>query len=149
MNLKFPYALLPIGLILGASALITPPSATPADDSQPFKVTADILSQKYCSENDGNAYSMQFKLHICLKNQTDRKLIIVKQPGHGMFWLQIAADSKRFSAEEFEYHPFVDWIIFLSVRTGRNRKRNWIFPELTSQQSLQANRYKMKMNIGR
>ena len=45
-------------------------------------------------------------------NQTDRKLIVAKEIGHGVFYVHIAADAKSFSEEKYEYNPMVDWDSF-------------------------------------
>jgi hypothetical protein len=111
-----------LGLALITTSLAARSSGGPADDAQPFKVTAELISQKYCWSDSGKAYSMIFKIHMRLVNQTDRKLIVSKDPGHGMFWVVIATDAKHFGEKDFEYDPNVDWDNFFVGPDGKGPK---------------------------
>src|ERR1700733_2382025 len=111
-----------LSLAVTTAALITPSSAAPTDDAQSFKVTAEIINQTYCSSDSGKAYSMKFKMHMRFVNQTNRKLILMKDPGHGMFWVQIAADAKHFAEKDFEYNPNVNWSNYFTGPDGKPPK---------------------------
>ncbi len=47
MSLKVSCTLL--SLALAVAAAVTPSSAAPTDAASPFKIAAEIISQKYCS----------------------------------------------------------------------------------------------------
>jgi hypothetical protein len=98
-----------LSLALAVAALINPSLAAPAADDSPFKVTAEILSQKYCPDND-HEYHIVFTLRMRFVNQTNRKIIVDKNIGKGIYGLQIAADAKSFSEGKLEYDPNTDWV---------------------------------------
>jgi hypothetical protein len=106
MSLKFSCTFL--SLALAAAAIIAPSSAAPSDNASPFKVTAEIINQKYCPDND-HAYHVVFTLHIRFVNQTDRKIIVSKDLGKGLFDIKIAADANSFYQGKYEYDVNIDW----------------------------------------
>jgi hypothetical protein len=72
------------------------------DDTQPLKITAEIMSQTYCPDDD-NVYDAIFKLRMRFTNQTKTKLIVDKIIGHGVYGIVIASDAKNLSAGKNEY----------------------------------------------
>jgi hypothetical protein len=107
MSLKVSCTLLSLALAVAAAVAVTPSSAPPTDAASPFKIAAEIISQKYCPTNE-TEYTIIFKLRIRFTNQTDRKLIVMKDIGHAVYDPLIASDAKNFSEEKFEYNPIID-----------------------------------------
>jgi hypothetical protein len=125
MRLRPAFALLPFALAV--TALATTSSVSPTDDPQPLKVTAEIIGQKYCPTND-TEYTIIFKLRMRFENQTNRKLIVDKSVGTGIFDIQIAADSKSFSDGEYEYSPIKEREGFFVGPDGKEVKEQLDFP---------------------
>jgi hypothetical protein len=129
MSLKVSCTLLPLGLVIGALAIVTASSSGYAGDVPPLKITAEIISQKYCPTYEAD--TIMFKLRIKFVNQTDRKLIVDKNLGRGPYDVVIAADAKSFSDEHYEYAPFIhgDGDAFFADPDGKEPKENLDTPE--------------------
>jgi hypothetical protein len=108
MNLKFPCSFL--SLAIAVAAIVTPSPAAPADDASPLKVTAEIISQRYCPSNE-TTFTVIFKLRMHFMNQTDGKLIVDKHLGWGPYHIEIASDEKSYAERKFEYDPNGDFTV--------------------------------------
>lgn len=82
----------------------------PNDAAEPLKVTAEIISQRYCPCTE-TTFNVIFKLRIHFVNQTDRKLIVDKNLGWGPYHVEIASDEKSYVARKLEYNPNEDWTV--------------------------------------
>jgi hypothetical protein len=109
MSLKFPCTLL-LGLLLTALAIITPSSAAPTDDPHPLKLTAEIISQRYCRATD-KTFTVIFRTKMRVLNQSNQKLIVENTLRNGAYGIAIAQDAKRLSEGKFLYNPVVEWQI--------------------------------------
>jgi hypothetical protein len=119
MNLKFPIT--PVtGLLLAALAITL--LGGPSDDPQPLKMTAEILSQRYCSDNN-KTFDIVFRIRLRIVNQSNKKLIIEKEPLSLYFHdFGIARNAKDLSAGRYEYHPNVDGAIERAPETSEQFK---------------------------
>ena len=99
-----------LGFALIATSFATRPAGHPAEDPQPFKVNAEILSQRYCPCTE-TTFNVIFKVRMHFVNQTDRKLIVDKNLGSAPYQVEIASDEKSYAARKFEYNPNEDWAI--------------------------------------
>jgi len=105
MRLTLPPLLL--GPALALAALSTILSSGPAADVPPLKMTAVILSQKYC-RNDEKTYTAIIHVRMSFLNQTNRKLIVEKSAGLGEYSIFVARDAKSLSDRNYEYSLNVD-----------------------------------------
>jgi hypothetical protein len=97
-----------VGLALIVTAFVVPLLGIPADERQPFKVTAEIISQRYCS-SDGKTFTVIFKLRTKFENQTGHRLIVVRDIGAFIPHLAIANDAKNLSLGRYEWYTNEDW----------------------------------------
>jgi hypothetical protein len=105
MRLRTSSTLPIFALIL--SAFATTLLSGPPDDQQPFKVTAEIISQRYCS-SDGKTFTVIFKLRTKFENQTGHRLIVVRDIGAFIPHLAIANDAKNLSLGRYEWYTNED-----------------------------------------
>src|ERR1019366_9772800 len=106
MRLRAPFVV--AVLALAVAALATTLSGRPTDDGTPLRVTAEIISQRYCP-TDGQTYAVIFKLRTTFVNQSDHKLIVGKYMGSFIPHLTIASDAKHLSDENYEWYTNEDW----------------------------------------
>jgi hypothetical protein len=88
-------------------ALLSLPGGTTPNTDQLLKMTGEIVSRISCRD-DPKTYTLKFKLHLVFVNQTDRKLIVERSTGLGLFDTRIALDAKSLSEGKYEYNPYVD-----------------------------------------
>jgi|ERR1019366_6987087 hypothetical protein len=100
IRIHFHLALLGVLLFFTALTVTSPGGAAP--DAAPLKLTMEILSQKYCRDND-KSYTTLLNLHMHFVNQSNRKLIIEKSAGLGEYTVFIARDAKTLSDRNYEY----------------------------------------------
>ncbi len=100
MRLHLTSALL--GLALIATSLAARSSGGLADDFPPLKLTMEILSQRYCRDND-KTYTTLLNLRMHFVNQSNKKLIVEKSAGLGEYTVFIARDAKNLSDKNYEY----------------------------------------------
>ena len=92
-----------LGLALIATSLAARSSGRPADNSQPLKVDAEIVQQRYCS-SDKATYTIKFTVRTRFKNQSDHKIILSKYVGGGVITDGVvASDAKNFALGIYEY----------------------------------------------
>jgi hypothetical protein len=96
-------------LAAAVAAIVTSSEAGPTDAPQPLRVTAEIISQRYCP-TDAQTYAVIFKLRTKFLNQSDHKLIIGKGIGSFIPHLTIASDAKKLSDENYEWYTNEDWV---------------------------------------
>ena len=100
-----------LSLAAAVSIIVTSSPASHVDDPQPLKLTAAILSQRYCSDNN-KTFDVVFRIRLRIVNQSNKKLIIEKDPLSLYFHdFAIARDARDLSARRYEYHPNVDGAI--------------------------------------
>src|ERR1700735_5448996 len=99
-----------LGLALIAASFAARLSGRPSEETQLFKVTSELIGQRYCRDND-KTFSVRFRLLTRFLNQTDHKLIVEKNIGQFIPHLTIASDAKNMSEERYEYYANEDWSI--------------------------------------
>jgi hypothetical protein len=108
MSLNLRSTLLPLGLLI--TALATTLVAGPTTDPQPLKLTAEILSQRYCRDTD-KTFTIIFRAKMRVTNQSSQKLIVENTLRQGGYGIAIALDPKNLSDGKFLYNPVVEWQI--------------------------------------
>jgi hypothetical protein len=94
-----------LGLALIATSLAARSSGRPADDLQPLKIEAEIVSQKYCPSGDKTTYTIRFTVRTRFINQSDHKIILSKDVGCCvMFHGAVASDAKNLASGNYEYN---------------------------------------------
>jgi hypothetical protein len=79
-----------------------------AEDAPALKVEGEIITQKYCSNNN-TSYDLVFKLRMRFINQSDKKVMVAKNIGHGDYQILIANNAKNLSAGKYEFETNYDW----------------------------------------
>src|SRR5689334_22978827 len=120
VRLHVAFSLLAFGSAIVAIAM--PSVGSSVDAPEPFKITAEIISQRDCP-TDGQTYAVIFKLRTKFVNQTNRKLIVGKDIGSFIPHLTIGTDAKHLSDGNCEWYTNEDWTIkSLSPETSEQFK---------------------------
>jgi len=81
---------------------------SPHQAGQPVRMTAEILSQRYCRDTALKTFTIIFKLRMSVINQSGTNLIVEKTPGLGLYSIVVAHDAKSLSERKYEYEPYLD-----------------------------------------
>jgi hypothetical protein len=93
---------------LAFAALINP--VPPVADVPPLKLTAEIISQRYCRATD-KTFTVIFRAKMSVLNQSNQQLIVEKTLATGGYGIVIARDAKSLSEGNFLYNPVLEWQI--------------------------------------
>jgi hypothetical protein len=97
---------------LGATVavILTSSTAGPSGEPQPLKASAQVVSQKLCSEND-DTYALIQKQRVTFLNQSQKNVIVDKSIGRAAYGMVVARDVQSLSDGKYEWNPNLDWAI--------------------------------------
>jgi len=78
-----------------------------SDAEERLTPTAELISQKYCSLDDG-LFRVDITLHLKFENRSDKVLILDKQFGRFTSRNIIAKNSESLANRDYEYDPIFD-----------------------------------------
>jgi hypothetical protein len=87
--------------------LLLPRASRPTEEPQPIGATIQIVHEKYCKDKDGYAFIL--KVHVRLRNATNKKLIVGKGPFY--YGFAVARDAEALLNGIYEYHPHINMTI--------------------------------------
>jgi hypothetical protein len=99
-----------LSLAVAVAIVATSSSAAPAADPPPLKLTAEILTQRYCPATD-KTFTAILRVKMRVLNQSNEKLIVENTLRQGGYGLAIANDAKSLSQGKFLFNPNVEWQI--------------------------------------
>jgi hypothetical protein len=95
-----------LSLTIVVAAIVT--SAAPTDAPQPYKATAEVISQKKCTNNN-SSYSLIQKLRVTFLNISKRNLIVDKNIESDYSNSLVARDARDLGRGDYEWNAHTEF----------------------------------------